>query len=215
MKLLLVDDHALFREGLVMLLGQAWPAWQWQAVGTLAEARAALAADPAIDLVLLDLELPDSSGLASLARLREAAPAPMVVVLSADERPQTVLAAIDAGAAGFVGKSADAGGLVQAMRTVLEGGVVLPPQVRAAGAAAGAPAGAGAADIDLTPRQCEVLHRVLQGQPNKLIARELDMALSTVKTHLSEIYRRLGVRTRTQAVVEAAHLGLRFERLRR
>jgi len=211
LNLLLVDDHALFRDGLAMLLAHHWPAWKLQCAGTLAEALAAVNEHADLGLAVLDLALPDSAGLDGLARLREAAPGLTVVVVSADERRETVLAAIDAGAAGFIGKSADSAGFMAALRTVLGGGVWLPASVLGDGPA---PPSAGEEALQsLTPRQRDVLWRVLEGKPNKLICRDLDMAPSTVKTHLAEIYRRLGVRSRTQAVVAAARLGLRLERV--
>jgi DNA-binding NarL/FixJ family response regulator len=209
LNLLLVDDHALFRDGLEMLLGRHWPQWRLHTASTLAEALVPLQGGLALDLVVLDLGLPDSDGLEGLTRLREAAPGLPIVVLSADERRETVLAAIDAGAAGYIGKSADSAGFVAAMRTVLDGGVCLPPSALGERQATLAES---EDTLGLTPRQREVLWRVLEGKPNKLICADLGLALSTVKTHLAEIYRRLGVRTRTQAVVAAARLGLRFER---
>jgi DNA-binding NarL/FixJ family response regulator len=211
LNLLLVDDHALFRDGLAMLLAHHWPAWKLQCAGSLAEALAAVHGHADLSLAVLDLALPDSAGLEGLARLREAAPELTVVVVSADERRETVLAAIDAGAAGFIGKSADSAGFMAALRTVLSGGVWLPASVLGDGPAP--PSEGEEALKSLTPRQRDVLWRVLEGKPNKLICRDLDMAPSTVKTHLAEIYRRLGVRSRTQAVVAAARLGLRLERV--
>jgi len=211
LNLLLVDDHALFRDGLAMLLAHHWPAWKLQCAGTLAEALAAVNEHADLGLAVLDLALPDSAGLEGLARLREAAPELTVVVVSADERRETVLAAIDAGAAGFIGKSADSAGFMTALRTVLGGGVWLPASVL--GDVPAPPSAGEEALKSLTPRQRDVLWRVLEGKPNKLISRDLDMAPSTVKTHLAEIYRRLGVRSRTQAVVAAARLGLRLERV--
>lgn len=211
LNLLLVDDHVLFRDGLAMLLAHHWPTWRLHCAGTIGEALAAVREHADLGLAVLDLALPDSTGLEGLARLREGAPELAVVVVSADERRETVLGAIDDGAAGFIGKTADAAVFLAALRTVLGGGVWLPPSV------IGEPPASSAAGDEtlqsLTPRQREVLWRILEGKSNKHISRDLDMAPSTVKTHLAEIYRRLGVRSRTQAVVAAARLGLRLERV--
>jgi DNA-binding NarL/FixJ family response regulator len=221
MNTLLVDDHALFREGLAMLIEHRFPAMRLQQAGTLAEALDAVTRGDGVKLVLLDLSLPDSHGTAGLARLRDAAPEATVVVLSADDSPATVLAAIDGGAAGFIPKTASAAALQAALQVVMAGGVSLPAGVlQAVHVSSSTPSGFdladGSADIDgdaltgLSPRQLDVLRLLIEGRPNKLICRELDLSESTVKTHLAAIFRKLDVNSRTQAVVAAAHLGLRF-----
>ena len=163
------------------------------------------AATRAPDVVLLDLGLPDSSGMAGLERVRAAAPTRPVVVISADERAQTVHDALDRGAAGFIPKTADSQAFCAALRRVLDGRVALPPQLAPPLAAPDADAQPG-----LSPRQCEVLRLLIEGRSNKDIQRELALSESTVKTHLQAVFRRLDVNTRTQAVVAAARLGLRF-----
>lgn len=209
-KALLVDDHALFREGVALLVEHRVPELQLTTAGDIAGALAALDADRDCSLVLLDLGLPDSSGMAGLERLREAAPAVAIVVLSADDRPETVLGAIDRGAAGFIPKSADSAAFTAALRNVLDGRVHLPPQALLQAAAPDAgPIDAGE-DLGLSPRQLDVLRLLVEGRSNKLIMRELALSESTVKTHLQAIFRRLDVNSRTQAVVAAARLGLRL-----
>lgn len=99
---LLVDDHPLFREGLALLLAHQFPFWQLLQAGSLEQAAARLAEAPGIALVVLDLSLPDSDGLATLTRLRAQAPGPRYVVLSASDAAEFVVGAIEAGAAGFV-----------------------------------------------------------------------------------------------------------------
>jgi DNA-binding NarL/FixJ family response regulator len=212
MKTLLVDDHGLFRDGLAMLILRAFPELELLQAGDIAEALARLASDPDIGLLLLDLALPDSAGTSGLRRLREHAPQVTVVVLSADESPETVLAAIDAGAAGFIPKTARSGVMQDALGVVLGGGVYLPPAVLLANAVPEAFAPPDALDevAGLTPRQRDVLRLLIEGKPNKLICRELALSESTVKTHLAAIFRRLGANSRTQAVVAAARFGLRL-----
>lgn len=207
MKCLLVDDHALIRDALTMLIALHHPRVDLRQASCLAEARERLAAEPDIQLVLLDLALPDSNGIATLASLREVSPTARVVILSADERPETVLAAIDAGAAGFIPKTTESNVLRQAIATVIEGGIYIPP-VAMHGAPPPAPASADT--LGLTPRQVDVLRMLVDGRSNKSIARALDLAPSTVKTHLEAIFQRLHVSSRTQAVVAAARLGLRL-----
>lgn len=196
---LLVDDHAIFREALSLLMAMRHPEVQLCTAGTLAEATGYLASEPAHSLVLLDLSLPDSRGVDTLRRLRDAAPQARIIVLSADDRPETVLAALEAGAAGFIPKTADATVLGGALRTVLAGGVFVPE---------GLAETAGAPTVPpLTARQLEVFRGLVDGKSNKAIARELDLSGSTVKTHVQAIYERLGVTTRAQAVLVAARMG--------
>ncbi len=207
MKLLLIDDHALFREGVAALVEQRMPDVALQLAGDLNGARSVLAEHPDCRLALLDLGLPDSHGLDGIARLRELAPALPIVVLSADDRPETVLGAIDRGAAGFIPKSADSAAFAAALREVLEGRVHLPRQALLGADTAQADDGEA---LGLSPRQVDVLRLLVEGRSNKMIMRELELSESTVKTHLHAIFRRLGVSSRTQAVVVAARLGLQL-----
>jgi DNA-binding NarL/FixJ family response regulator len=207
MKCLLVDDHALIRDALSMLIALHHPRVDLRQASCLAEAREWLAAEPDIQLVLLDLALPDSHGVATLASLREVTPTVRAVILSADERPETVLAAIDAGASGFIPKTTESNVLRLAIKTVIEGGIYIPPVVLHG---APPPAPASANTLGLTPRQVDVLRMLVDGRSNKAIAQALDLAPSTVKTHLEAIFQRLHVSSRTQAVVAAARLGLRL-----
>ena len=207
MKLLLIDDHALFREGVAALVEQRMPGVALHLAGDLNAARSVLAAHPDCRLALLDLGLPDSHGLDGIARLRELAPALPIVVLSADDRPETVLGAIDRGAAGFIPKSADSAAFAGALREVLDGRVHLPRQALLGADTAQADDGEA---LGLSPRQVDVLRLLVEGRSNKMIMRELDLSESTVKTHLQAIFRRLGVSSRTQAVVAAARLGFQL-----
>jgi len=219
MKLLLVDDHALLRDGLALLMAQEFSGLQVLQAGTVAEAHAALRAHPDVRLVLLDLGLPDGDGIEALPQLRETAPAAVLVALSADERRDTVLAAIAAGAAGYIPKTSQSGVMLEALCFVLAGGVYLPAAVleQRASERPGVPAADAARrsadDIGLSPRQVDVLRMLVEGKSNKLIARDLAMSESTVKTHLEALFRRLSVNSRTQAVVAAARLGLRLNPL--
>jgi DNA-binding NarL/FixJ family response regulator len=216
MKVLLVDDHALLRDGIALLMANEFPDLDLLQAGTLAEAREAITQHGDIRLVLLDLTLPDGNGLAELPWLAEVAPEARLVALSADESKETVLGAISAGAAGYVPKSVQSGAMLEALRTVLDGGVYLPDAVleRRAEPRPGSPAWVprplGPEDLGFSPRQADVLRMLIDGKPNKTISRELEMSESTVKTHLAAIFRKLDANSRTQAVVAAARLGLRL-----
>jgi DNA-binding NarL/FixJ family response regulator len=207
MDVLVVDDHALFREGLKFLLRELDGSLGIDEAPDCAAALARVAARR-YDLVLLDLNLPGLRGMDALAALLGAVPGTPTVVLSGEDDPQLVRSAIKAGAMGFIPKSSTHEVLIQALRLVFAGGVYLPPTALDTHTAA-APAAGGAA-LGLTPRQMDVLRCVIQGKPNKSIARDLDISEGTVKAHLSAVMQALNARNRTEAVYAAAKLGLRL-----
>ena len=213
MDVLVVDDHTLFREGLKFLLRELDASLGIDEAGDCAAALERVSARR-YDLVLLDLNLPGLRGMDALAALRAAVPEAPTVVLSGEDDPQLVRSAIKAGAMGFIPKSSTREVLIQALRLVFAGGVYLPPAAldthTAAPAATYAPGAPDPAPLGLTPRQMEVLRCVIQGKPNKSIARELDISEGTVKAHLSAVMQSLGARNRTEAVYAAAKLGLRL-----
>jgi DNA-binding NarL/FixJ family response regulator len=212
---LLVDDHGLVRHGLELLLAEATPGVRVRSAGTLAEALAALAPPAAIDLVLLDLTLPDVHGMAGLLRLRDEAPGVPVVIVSAQDDRDTVLAALDAGAMGFISKAAPPEELKAAMREVLvQRRIHLPQSVSAPALHAAAGGGAGRpledlAALGLTQRQIEVLALVVQGHRNKEIARRLDISEVMVKKHITPALQALGVPDRTKLLVTLSAHGYR------
>jgi DNA-binding NarL/FixJ family response regulator len=312
---LLVDDHALMRDGLALLMRHRFAQVRLLQAASLEEACACLAAEPGIELVLLDLKLGDSHGVESVTRLRAEAPEATLVVMSSDERHDTVRAAIRAGASGYIPKTTRGGAIEHALRAVLDGQIYLPPamlqaqlmpltahQVAQPATALPAtsqrqpverwqgparlwpasPADRGLAPMDtgfgpiaqpparpaarpparsphrplahphavpyaspdvnvqgkwpadapspdahgrlarvdvraveaaalklgLAPRQVDVFKPMLEGASNKAIARELDLAESTVKSHTIAIFRKFGVASRAEAMVMAAQLGL-------
>ncbi len=198
--MLLVDDHAFLREALAEVLLQSFPQAMVLQAGTLAAAHRLAAQHSGLDLVLLDLKLPDGDGLQALPALRQATAA-RIVVMSADERVETVTAALDAGAAGYLPKTLGGADMLAAVRRVLAGGVYVP-----ALAQAGQRDGT-AAEAVLSPRQREVLAWLVAGAANKVIARELEIAEATVKSHVTAIFVALGVTGRTRVVVEVARRG--------
>lgn len=220
MRILLIDDHPLFREGVALLLKPLVEALETWEAGSCEEAFALLRERGSVDLVMIDLGLPGLSGLEGLGQLRRDHPEVPVVVMSSADDKDTVLAALDAGAMGFIPKSSTSQIMLGALRLILARGIYLPPSAflggRAVPPAAPVPAavpgqGRRPADLGLTPRQADVLHLLLQGKPAKLIGRQLNLSLSTVKAHTSAVLRALNVTTRTQAVLAASRLGLCFE----
>lgn len=218
LKILVVDDHPLVRDAMAGLLASIAPAVTIVEAGDGESALAAARAEPDLDIVVLDLNLPGSRGFEVLDRLRDEQPALPVVILSTLHDRQTVLEAIRRGAMGFIPKLAAKDVIVGATQLVLAGGMYLPPQaiVEAQGdPAAPAPDAAprSLAARGLTPRQQQVLALIMQGRSNKEICRTLGLAERTVKVHVTAVLTALRVSSRTQAVIAAGALGLRAEQL--
>lgn len=228
MKVLLIDDHPLILAALQTVIRGLGSDTTVVGAGSARAARATLKADPDFDLVLLDLHLGDADGFDVLAELRAQYPALPVVVLSASDRTSDVIRAIDAGAMGFVPKRASNETLFEALHMVMSGGIYVPPMTMGSEPAT-KPEGdtvpsvlrvvsdpaydsgfhtqtVPLAEIGLTPRQTEVLALLLKGQPNKLIARELNVSVETVKDHVAAVLRALGVSSRTQAVLAVSQM---------
>jgi DNA-binding NarL/FixJ family response regulator len=225
MKILLVDDHPLFRDGLKLLLQRLDDAMEVLEAATCQEGLDfADAHQEDLHLILLDLHLPDRPGFEGLAELRlRHAGIPVVVLSASDDRP-TVIEALDRGAMGYIPKSSSTEVLLSALRLVLAKGVYIPPSVlgQPAGKSPGQSPGFGPpplaggrlvkkpADLGLTERQTDVLALVVQGKPNKIICRELGLAEATVKAHVTAVLKGLNVTNRTQAVLAVGRLGLTF-----
>ncbi len=211
MKILVIDDHPLIAEALAQLLPQLGADVETLAAGDAAEAMTVLDNEPDVALVLLDLALPGTRGLDFLGDLKLDYPGVPIVVLSATHDQATILAALGAGAHGFIPKNVNAGMLLDAVRHVLEGGVYLPTD--------GSPMADGdgvhiAADaLGLTARQTDVLKLLAQGKPNKLICRDLTLSEGTVKVHVSAILKALRVHSRTEAIAMLARRGISVETL--
>ncbi|MEX8523372.1 MAG: response regulator [Leptothrix ochracea] len=208
MEILMVDDHVLFRDGLALMMTQCFPHVVLREAASLSSAIKQLRRPPAVEMVLLDLGLSDSSGLDSIDRLRKIAPDVTLIVLSGDDRPETVVASIERGAAGFIPKTARSGVIETGLRTVIEGGVYIPRAAVQLVRGVAPEEGKGWAEVGLSQRQIEVLYGLSAGDATKTIARHMNVAESTIKTHLVGIYRKLGVTSRTEAVLAAARYGL-------
>jgi DNA-binding NarL/FixJ family response regulator len=224
MKLLVVDDHALIREALRVVLKELRNEATILEAANSREAMQRIAEHPDLELVLLDLRLPDRDGFDVLAELRERYPAISVVVLSAQNDRASVAKALDLGALGFIPKSASREVMLGAFNLIFSGGVYVPPEILGrpepppglapAPVAAVEPAPARrsrrarAAELGLTERQLEVLDLMMRGKSNKAICRALDLAEPTVKNHVTAILKALRVSNRTEAVIAAGQLGL-------
>ena len=204
MKVLLIDDHPLILAALSHVIEALGEEVAVIAVDHAEAARAALKSQNDLDLVLLDLHLGEVSGFDLLDEFRANYPALPIVVISASEQAADVMRAIDHGAMGFVPKRSGTDLLTEALQLVLAGGIYVPPLGFLPQQATPEPA--KPVLPGLTPRQNAVLALLLQGKPNKIIARELDIAVDTVKDHVAAVLKLLGVSTRTQAVLAVGHL---------
>ncbi|MGE5514615.1 MAG: response regulator [Bacteroidota bacterium] len=211
MKILIADDHELFRDGLRHVLDQLGGSLSIVEASDFAQAVAAVEREPDIDIVLLDLNMPGMPWNEGLQRLKEMLPeAVPVIVLSASDDRRHVLQAVNMGAAGFIPKTSSSRVMLSALKLVLSGGVYLPPALLEQGNSqdgVGPLANENAVSF-LTPRQREVLALLGQGKSNKEIARVLQLAEGTVKLHVTAILKALNVNNRTRAVVAASQLGL-------
>jgi len=198
-RVLLAEDHAVVRTGLLQLLGHVDDVHVVGAA-TGGEEAVALAATERPDVVLMDLEMPDLDGIEATRRIRSADPSVNVVVLTAFSDRERILDAIDAGAVGYLLKDAEPDELIRGLEAAARGESPLAPKAAQALVAART---AEHTDPELTPREREVLALLADGLPNKLIARRLDISEKTVKAHLTNIFHRIGVTDRTQAALWA------------
>ncbi len=202
--ILLVDDHPLFVEALKLVIHNESPEADVAEATAIDSARTALEEKGPFDLVLLDLSMPGTRGLDGLIELRTRYPKLPIVVVPALEDARIIHEVMTCGAAGFISKSTRGADLGNAIQQVMSGAVVLPRGYQP-------PSEDKASDLmtrlaTLTPQQVRVLHMLRQGLLNKQIAYDLGVGETTVKAHVSEILRKLGVSSRTQAVIEAAKI---------
>ncbi|WP_301750224.1 response regulator transcription factor [uncultured Erythrobacter sp.] len=197
-RIIIADDHPLFRSALAHAVNKVWPEAAIIEASSAAAARAALA-EGAAEALLLDLHMADSTGLSVLMDLRQDYPALPIVIVSASEEPRVAAAAAQLGAAGFIPKSSSLDAMREGLSAVRNGDAWFPE--------ACADADDDLARIaSLTPAQRRILAAIRQGLLNKQIAYELAISEATVKAHITAILRKLGVNSRTQAVLLAAKL---------
>lgn len=208
MRILVIEDHALVREGLLLALkaleesGDAGTAAEILGAGDAEEATRLIEANDDFDLALLDLMLPGTGGLAFLGVMRKRFPHIPVVILSALDDADTVMKAIRQGAAGFVSKASPTDVLLGALREVLNGEIWLPPEYREL-TGRRKRAKTVAERYGLTKSQARVLELLAEGKTNRDIAEMLGVTEGTVKIHVSAIFKSLGVNNRSQALLVA------------
>jgi DNA-binding NarL/FixJ family response regulator len=210
-----VDDQTVVREGLVMLLGLS-PGIEVVAAAGDGDEATRLARRHRPDVVLMDLRMPRCDGVQATRQILAELPATRVIVLTTYADDESVFAALDAGARGYLTKDATASEIQHAIRTVFAGDALLDPSVQrrlleralhSAPPPLPTPASAGTPD-NLTQREAEVLREIAAGQSNREIAEKLSISEATVKTHVNNIFSKAGLRDRAQAVVYAIRHGL-------
>lgn len=200
--ILIADDHPLFRSALHQALSIGLgPEARLVEAESIAQLESRLGEKADWDLVLLDLNMPGAYGFSGLVLLRGQYPQIPVVMVSAQEEASIVVRSREFGASGFTPKSSPLEVIQQAVRTVLDGDVWWPPQVNEVISVSDEAKAASAGLASLTPQQFRVLTMVCEGLLNKQIASELSVSEATIKAHVTAIFRKLGVRTRTQAAL--------------
>ena len=204
---IIADDHPMVRDALALALRGAFPKAEVALAGSFDEAGAVIAGRADIDLVILDLDMPGMQGLAGVAALRASYPSAPLVIVSATRNAAAMRQAVEMGAAGFIPKSAPMEEIIASVRAVMRGEIILPPS---AGDGALSPSDADLATraARMTPQQHRVFALMAEGKPNKIIAYDMQIGEATVKAHVTEILRKMGVHSRTQAIVLAQRLAL-------
>ena len=207
-RFIIVDDHPLFRDALRQTLTSSFKSTKVEEAGSLDTLMTLLDGDEDTDLILLDLTMPDVQGLSGLLQIRTQHPAIPVIVVSAVDDPSVIRKCLDFGAFGFVPKSRPVEEIRTAIRTVVDGGVWTP-----AGFDASAPSDSSDRELaarlsTLTPQQIKVLGMLGEGLLNKQIAYKLNVSEATIKAHVSAILQKLGVDSRTQAVIAINKSGI-------
>lgn len=208
MKILIADDHDLFREGMRHVLAQLQDGVVVVEAGDYVTVLDQVATHGDLGLILLDLQMPGKDGFAVLDYFSKHYPMLPVVVLSGSENRADMQRSLDCGAMGFIQKSENAAVMLNALRLVLSGGIYVPPAMVQSGNSG---SDCAARDtLGITPRQLEVLARIVEGEPNKVIAAELGLSIATVKAHITATFKALKVSNRTQAVRAVERLGIKL-----
>lgn len=211
MNILVVDDHALIREALHSVLKQLNREAVIFEASNSQQAMCIVEEHPDISFILLDINLPDRDGFSVLRELRERYATIAIVILSSSDDPDTVKRAFKLGALGFIPKTTEREVILNAIKLVFSGGVYIPSQMleetrspRLMDEPAGRDSFKG---IGLTDRQIEVLALLMKGRSNKVIAKTLNMAVPTVKNHITAVLKALGVASRTEAIIKVGKMG--------
>jgi len=204
-RLLIADDHPLFRGALREAVSGLFEKPDIAEAGSFEDVTRALERGAEIDLILLDLSMPGVRGFSGLMYLRAQYPSVPIIVVSANDDPAVIRRCMDFGASGFIPKTLGVEAMRAAIARVLEGGVWTPPDIEL-GPSDEPTAGMIARLALLTPQQVRVLMMLSEGLLNKQIAYELGVSEATIKAHVSAILQKLGVESRTQAVIAAARI---------
>lgn len=214
MHVLIADDHPLFRDALQRAVLAAVPEATVHTADSVPALFALIETMPEADLLLMDLHMPGARGYSALAHIRGQYPGLPTIVVSGHEEAQVARRAIAHGASAYIPKSAAVETIVEAVRTVLDGDVWLPPQLVIGQVELKADEADMAARVaSLTPQQFRVLNMIAEGLLNKQIAYDLGVSEATVKAHMTAIMRKLGVSNRTQVALAASHLDVEKEAL--
>jgi DNA-binding NarL/FixJ family response regulator len=205
-RLVIADDHPLFRGALREAVSGLFQRADIAEAGTFDDVSKILDRASEVDLILLDLAMPGVRGFSGLMYLRAQYPSVPIVIVSANDEPAVIRRCMDFGASGFIPKTLGVEAMRQAIASVLKGGVWTPPDVDLTAVADPETAAVLARLATLTPQQVRVLMMLSEGLLNKQIAYELSVSEATVKAHVSAILQKLGVESRTQAVIAAAKI---------
>ena len=205
-RLVIADDHPLFRGALREAISGLFGRAEIGEAGTFEEVADLLERGGEVDLILLDLRMPGVRGFSGLMYLRAQYPSVPIVIVSANDDPAVIRRCVEFGAAGFIPKTLDIEELRGVIARVLQGEVWTPPEVDLSADADTESAAMIARLSTLTPQQVRVLMMLSGGLPNKQIAYELGVSEATVKAHVSAILQKLGVDSRTQAVIAAGRI---------
>ena len=205
-RLLIADDHPLFRGALREAVTSLFDHVDIAEAGTFNEAAELLERGSDVDLVLLDLTMPGVRGFSGLMYLRAQYPGVPVIVVSANDDPAAIRRCMEFGASGFIPKTLGTEAMRAAISRILDGGVWTPPDVDLSAGSDAETAALMARMATLTPQQVRVLMMLSEGLLNKQIAYQLGVSEATVKAHVSAILQKLGVESRTQAVIAAAKI---------
>ncbi|MCZ8316016.1 response regulator transcription factor [Phreatobacter sp.] len=205
-RIVIADDHPLFRGALREAVSGLPHAMTIAEAGSFATMSEIVGADPDVDLVLLDLAMPGVKGFSGLMYLRAQHPGVPVVIVSATEDPDVIRRCFEFGASGFIRKTLGIDEMRQAIQVVLDGGSYVPPDIDLSQSRDSESAKLAARLASLTPQQVRVLMMLSEGLLNKQIAYELSVSEATVKAHVSAILTKLGVDSRTQAVIAASKI---------
>ena len=205
-RLVIADDHPLFRGALREAVSGLFERVDISEAGSFDDVAKLLDDSGDVDLILLDLSMPGVRGFSGLMYLRAQYPSVPVVVVSANDDPSVIRRCMDFGASGFIPKTLDIDGMRKAIASVLKGGVWTPPDIDLQSSVDKETRDLVARLATLTPQQVRVLMMLSEGLLNKQIAFELTVSEATVKAHVSAILQKLGVESRTQAVIAASKI---------